>query len=77
MKKVTITIEGTIQICEYASTCKEFYDTFYMTLGWHTVDALYVDGNEEENLIKKKGKYVKVDDYFHDLFSLFLYAVKI
>ena len=69
MKKVTITIEGTIQICEYASTYKEFYDTFYMTLGWHTVDALYVDGNEEENLIKKKGKYVKVDDYFHDLFS--------
>lgn len=33
MKKVTITIEGTIQICEYASTSKEFYDTFYMTLG--------------------------------------------
>ena len=69
MKKVTITIEGTIQICEYASTCKEFYDTYYMTLGWYTVDALYVDGNEEENLIKKKGKYVKVGDYFHDLFS--------
>lgn len=69
MKKVIITIEGTIQICEYASTCKEFYDTFYMTLGWHTVDALYVNGNEEENLIKKKGKYVKVGDYFHNLFS--------
>ena len=69
MKKVTITIEGTIQICEYASTKFNFYDEFYMTLGWFTVDALYVDGDEEENLIKKKGKYVKVGDYFHGLFS--------
>ena len=42
MKKVTITIEGTIQICEYASTKFNFYDEFYMTLGWFTVDALYV-----------------------------------
>ena len=69
MKQVKITIEGTIQICEYASTEKEFYDTFYMTLGWYTVDALYVNDDENENLIKKKGKYVKVGDYFHDLFS--------
>ena len=69
MKQVKITIEGTIQICEYASTRDEFYDTFYMTLGWHTVDALYVNDDEDNNLVKRKGKYVKVGDYFHDLFS--------
>lgn len=69
MKQVKITIEGTIQICEYASTRDEFYDTFFSTLGWHTVNAIYLDDNENVNLIKKKGKYVKVKDYFHDLFS--------
>ena len=51
MKQVKITIEGTIQICEYASTRDAFYDTFYMTLGWYTVDALYVDDNEDEGRV--------------------------
>lgn len=30
---------------------------------------MYINGDEENNVIKQKGKYVKVRDYFHNLFA--------
>ena len=75
MKKVKVTIEGTILICEYASEqameSEEggFDSVYYMTLGWDTLKGLYIDEDEGENLIKKKGKYHKSYEYFHNLFS--------
>lgn len=76
MKQVKITIEGTMLMCEYASFAgvlmNEEYDfdsTYYSTNGWEKLEALYVNDDRSENLIKKKGKYIKAYDYFHDLFS--------
>lgn len=77
-KTVKITITGTVDACEYCSKShyanydtpeEAFNSEFYITSGWNRIDGLYVDDNREENLVKKKGKYVKVVDYFHDLFS--------
>ena len=76
MKSVKITIEGTILMCEYASQKNydetkdvDFVSTYYMTLGWDKIDAMYIDDNKEENLVKEKGKYVKTRNYFHELFA--------
>lgn len=77
-KTVKITIVGTVDACEYCSKKhfdnyddqnEAFNNEFYITSGWNRVNELYVNDNREENLIKKKGKYIKVIDYFHDLFS--------
>lgn len=77
-KTVKITLVGTVDACEYCSKSHyDNYDTdeeafnseFYITSGWNRIDSLFVDDNRDENLIKKKGKYVKVVDYFHNLFS--------
>lgn len=84
MKKIKITIVGTPIIVEYSSKQYtnedgefDFYGgEYFMTLGWDSVDGLYVDVPEDtydfdnyENLIKKKGKYVKTVEYFHNLFA--------
>jgi hypothetical protein len=74
MKKVKVTIEGTLLMCEYCSKSLieedgDFYSEYYAVNGWDKLDALYINDDESENLIKKKGKYVKVYDYFHELFS--------
>lgn len=76
MKTVEVKVVGTLLMCEYCSQSKydgydgyeDFYSEYYMTNGWESVKAIYIDDNEE-NVIKKKGKYVKVRDYFHNLFS--------
>ena len=77
-KRVKITLVGTVDACEYCSKDhfseydspeEAFNNEYYIISGWNKIDSLFVDDNQEENLIKKKGKYVKVVDYFHDLFS--------
>lgn len=79
MKKTKVTIEGTIIMIEYCSKkvmeeCADenldpFFDNYYMTNGWQKIESIYVDDNEEVNLVKEKGKFVKVYDYFHKLFA--------
>ena len=84
MKEVKITIKGDLVIVDYCSQsvidaniesgeydeeCDAFAGNYYVTGAWDKVEALYVDGNEDENLVKKKGKYVKTKEYFHDLFK--------
>lgn len=84
MKQVKVTIYGTLVIVDYCSKKvieenikneeaedKEsaFSCSYYMTGAWDKIEALYVDGNEEENLVKKKGKYIKTLNYFHELFK--------
>ena len=46
-----------------------FFSNYYVTGAWETLTAMYIDDNEDENVIKQKGKYVKTKEYFHDLFS--------
>ena len=83
MKKVKIRINGDLVIVDYCSVKlinqsmhEEDYDedmaflcNYYVCGAWDKVEALYVDDNEDENLVKKKGKYVNTREYFHDLFS--------
>lgn len=78
MKQVTITINGTIEICEYCSRSlygdyddeeEAFWDNYYITNGWYEIDALYVNNNRDENLLNRKGKYVETSEYFHELFK--------
>lgn len=74
MKTVKVTIVGTLLVVDYCSKSRineeeGFNDLYYFDACWDELDALYVDGNEEENLIKKKGKYVKDNTYWHDLLS--------
>ena len=74
MKNVKITIEGTLLMGEYCSQSlideeEGFDQNYYSVNGWNNLDALYVDDDESNNLIKKKGKYIKVYDYFHELFA--------
>lgn len=69
MKKVKITIHGDLLALDYCNVDKEFLDEYYYTCAWDKVEAMYINGNEEENVVKKKGKYVKTKEYFHDLFS--------
>lgn len=77
MKTVEVKVVGTLLMCEYCSQSKydgyddemeAFYSEYYMTNGWESVKGIYID-DDEENVIKKKGKYAKVRDYFHNLFK--------
>lgn len=75
MKQVKVRITGTLVIVDYCSQkviseSEDFTSNYYITGGWDSVDSLYVNDNEEENLVKKKGKYVKTREYFHDLFKV-------
>ena len=65
MKKVKITIHGDLLALDYCNVDKEFLDEYYYTCAWDKVEAMYVDGDEDENVVKKKGKYVKTKEYFH------------
>lgn len=84
MKEVKVRIVGDLVIVDYCSQkiideniesgeCDDeegaFSSYYYVTGAWNKVEALYVDDNEEENLVKKKGKYVKTREFFHNLFS--------
>lgn len=84
MKQVKIKIKGDLVIVDYCSKkmmeelagndeYDDEYDVFasnyYVTGAWDKVEALYVDDDEDNNLVKQKGKYVKTKEYFHDLFS--------
>lgn len=78
MKEIEITIEGDLIAVDYCATKRyeegeEFNDVYYVTYGWDKVNEMRVDGVEgidnEENVVKKKGKYVKTREFFHDLFS--------
>lgn len=74
MKQIKITIKGDLLALDYCSTTlyddeNDFNDRYYLCCGWDKLEAMWIDDNEEENVIKKKGKYVKTKEYFHDLFS--------
>lgn len=85
MKEVKITVVCEILCLEYCSQYvmkkyiaeedpdadmdDAFANCYYATYGMENIEALYVNDNEEENLIKKKGKYVKTKEFFHDLWS--------
>ena len=61
-------------MCEYASQKnynedEDFYSTYFVTHGWDTVTGMFIDDDMENNVVKKKGKYIKVVDYFHTLFD--------
>ena len=82
MKEVTITLKGTLMLFEYCSKdvmdnmvktegCSRetaFFSEFYKVNIWSKIDALYIDGDETNNLIRKKGQMVETSDYFHRLF---------
>lgn len=84
MRKVKIRIKGDLVIVDYCSRdvikrvlddedcdtpAEAFSCNYYVTGAWDKVEELYVDDNEEENLVKKKGKYEKTRTFFHELFS--------
>jgi hypothetical protein len=74
MKQVKITINGTILAVDYCSQTlynedEDFNCNYYLICGWHTVEGMYIDTDTAENVVKKKGKYVKVRDYFHKLWG--------
>lgn len=84
MKKVTITIKGTLNVLEYCSqkVMKElvkegeyknlenaFIGEFNTDVYWTKVDALFVDKDESNNLIQNVGPIARTIDYFHNLFS--------
>ena len=62
---------------EYENMEDAFFNEYYSTYGLTEIEGLYLDevedeymnGNEDVNLIKKKGKYVKTKNFFHDLFK--------
>ena len=54
---------------EHEDSDEGFGENYYTLNGWTKVDALYVDGDSENNLIRKKGKMFKTTDYLHHLFS--------
>jgi len=73
MKSVKITIKGDLIIVDYCSQSlideeNEFNDSFYVTGCWEKIDGMYIN-DDEENVVKKKGKYLLTKEYFHDLFS--------
>ena len=73
MKEIKIKIKGDLIIVDYCSKSlideeNEFNDSFYVTGCWEKIEGMYVD-DSEENVVKKKGKYVKTKEYFHDLFD--------
>ena len=70
--KETITIVGTIRGVLYCSKSlideeNSFWDNYYQTFGFESISEIRV-GDNEENIIKQKGKYIKTKEYFHDLF---------
>lgn len=67
MKQVQVQIQGEILVVEYSSKqYEDFYDNYYMTLGWNRIDSITVG---DVDITKKKGKYIKTKKYFHDLFA--------
>lgn len=84
MKSVKIRIKGDLVILDYCSKkmmedsvdgeeyndeYDVFFSNFYTTGAWDKIEALYVDDDEDNNLVKQKGKYVKTKEYFHNLFN--------
>lgn len=77
MKKYRIEIECDIICMEYCSQkvmdeaeddgFSKFNSYFYATYGMDNIVALTV--NNGENLVKKKGKYIKTKEFFHNLWS--------
>jgi hypothetical protein len=62
-------IQANIESGEYDDEADAFAGNYYVTGAWDKVEALYVDDNEDENLVKAKGKYVKTLEFFHNLFK--------
>lgn len=74
MKEIKITIKGDIIALDYCSTTlysedEDFFGNYYLCCGWEKLTEMWIDDNEEENVIKQKGKYVKTKEFFHNLFS--------
>lgn len=73
MKTVKIMIKGDIQVIDYCSLSlineeQSFNDSYYMMFHWEKLDSMTIDDNEE-NVIKQKGKYAKTDHFLHDKFA--------
>ena len=72
MKQVKITIKGDIIALDYCTQDlpedEDFFGNYYLCCGWWKLEAMWIDGNEEENVIKQKGKYIKTKEFFHNLF---------
>lgn len=73
MKQVKVTIKGDIIALDYCSTTlydedEDFFGNYYLCCGWDKLTEMWIDDDEEENVIKQKGKYIKTKDFFHDLF---------
>lgn len=71
MKQVKITIEGDILAVDYCSNSlidedNDFTSQYYLVCGWNKIEAMHVD-DSEENVVKKKGKYVKTVEMMHRL----------
>lgn len=71
MKKVKITIKGDILAIDYCSKTlmdedMDFMAQYYLTCGWEKIEAMHVD-DSEENVVRKKGKYVKTVEMMHRL----------
>lgn len=68
MKEVKITIRGDLLALDYCNVELDFNDEYYYACAWDKVEAMFIDGDEEVNVVKSKGKYVKTKEYFHNLF---------
>ena len=60
---------------EYFDEEDMFLSNYYTCMGWEKITGLYLEVpndtyefDDYENLVNKKGKYIKTLEYFHDLF---------
>lgn len=69
MKEIRVQIICDLICVEYCNVDKDFYDEYYATYGMENIEALYINGNTNENLVKQKGKYIKTKEFFHNLWK--------
>lgn len=73
-----VTIVGTVVMIDYCSQTKKdedgdynFNEFYYQTAGFLDFEdgGLFVNDDQETDLIKKKGKYIKTKEHFTKLFA--------
>ena len=72
-----ITLKGTLVMIDYCSESlmleseDSFLDNYYQTAGFLDWEdgGLFVNDDDENDLMKQKGKYVKTKEHFHELFK--------
>ncbi len=67
--KTKVKILCDLLVVDYCSKELDFLDNYYMFFGMENITALYANDDEENNLIKEKGKYIKTKDHLHKLFN--------